>query len=454
MRGLPEEVRRELFYRSSLDFDDDERPIDLSTLIEQAERIASSEQKLQNFSKRPEERGKFDNLIEQLRAKPDASEGRVLQAPIAPPLVTESEPKDISLSMDNLTNQLSAMMLALSHLNASNNNNVMPQRQNSVPRYPGGFGIARRPSSENMASRSKCWWDHGDNHMLFRCYDMANWIQAGRVHWSQDGKVLYLGREGQDNPVAVPLKHPDQQCYRDSVLEAEAEQKAKKETGQVRSLSVCVGGARIFSDSSDEEWDDEMETFHHDKISIAAARIESNKERRSNPLGTERISIVKKKVEFEKDLAVPKAARFGDFLSRIPQGDRIDNTNMSDVDKRQATPKTSSSKPIAKPVVENQPSVQKPKPSSPVKEKLKDSENERYIIPVKKVKDNFKTAADTEKMLKLLFKQPVQGILVKDLLANQYVTVISEDSTNFAKFYTGPAEKRIGERISAVRSLS
>ena len=70
------------------------------------------------------------------------------------------------------------------------------------------------------------------------------------------------------------------------------------------------------------------------------------------------------------------------------------------------------------------------------------------------MKDNLKTAADTEKMFKLLFKQPVQGILVEDLLANQYVTVISEDSTNFAKFYTGPAEKRIGERISAVRSLS
>jgi hypothetical protein len=49
---------------------------------------------------------------------------------------------------------------------------------------------------------------------------------------------------------------------------------------------------------------------------------------------------------------------------------------------------------------------------------LKNLENERYIIPVKKVKDNFKTVADTEKMLKLLFKQSVQGILVEDLLIN------------------------------------
>jgi hypothetical protein len=118
------------------------------------------------------------------------------------------------------------------------------------------------------------------------------------------------------------------------VLEAEAEQKVKKETGQVRSLSACVGGARVFSDSSDEEWDDEMETFYHNKVSIAVARIESNKERRSNSFGPERMSIYKKKVEFEKDLAVLKAARFGDFLSRISQFDGIDDINMFDVDER------------------------------------------------------------------------------------------------------------------------
>jgi hypothetical protein len=61
-----------------------------------------------------------------------------------------------------------------------------------------------------------------------------------------------------------------------------------------------------------------MEIFHYDKISIAAVRIESNKERRFNFFSPERMSIYKKKVEFEKDLAVPKTARFGDFLSRIP----------------------------------------------------------------------------------------------------------------------------------------
>jgi hypothetical protein len=105
MRGLPEKVRRELFYRSNLDFNNNKKPIDLLTFMKQAERIVSSEQKFQNFSKRPEKRGKFDNFIKQLRVKPDASEGRMLQTPIAPPFMTaENELKDISLNMDNLIN--------------------------------------------------------------------------------------------------------------------------------------------------------------------------------------------------------------------------------------------------------------------------------------------------------------------------------------------------------------
>ena len=63
MQGLSEKIRRELFYRNNLNFDDNKRLIDLLTFIKQAERIVSSEQKFQNFSKRPEKRGKFNNLI-------------------------------------------------------------------------------------------------------------------------------------------------------------------------------------------------------------------------------------------------------------------------------------------------------------------------------------------------------------------------------------------------------
>jgi hypothetical protein len=102
------------------------------------------------------------------------------------------------------------------------------------------------------------------------------------------------------------------------VLEAKAEQKIKKETGQVRSLSACVKGARVFNNFSDKEWDNEIEIFYYNKVSIAAARIELNKKRRFNLFGLERMSIYKKKVKFEKDLAVLKVTRFGDFLSRIP----------------------------------------------------------------------------------------------------------------------------------------
>jgi hypothetical protein len=46
------------------------------------------------------------------------------------------------------------------------------------------------------------------------------------------------------------------------------------------------------------------------------------------------------------------------------------------------------------------------------------------------------------------------NLATKKESGKQYATVTSEDSTNSAKFYTGPAEKRIEERVSAVRSLN
>jgi hypothetical protein len=121
----------------------------------------------------------------------------------------------------------------------------------------------------------------------------------------------------------------------------------------VRSFSAYVKGARVFSDFNDKKWDNEIEIFYYDKVNIAAAKIELNKKRRFNPFGPERINIVKKKIKFEKDLAVPKAVRFGDFRSRIPQSNGVNDINMSDVNERQAIFKTFLSKPIAKPVVEN-----------------------------------------------------------------------------------------------------
>jgi hypothetical protein len=46
------------------------------------------------------------------------------------------------------------------------------------------------------------------------------------------------------------------------------------------------------------------------------------------------------------------------------------------------------------------------------------------------------------------------NLAIEEKSGKQYATVISEDSTSSAKFYTGPAEKRIKEKVSAVRSLN
>ena len=46
------------------------------------------------------------------------------------------------------------------------------------------------------------------------------------------------------------------------------------------------------------------------------------------------------------------------------------------------------------------------------------------------------------------------NLAIEEESGKQYATVISEDSTSSAKFYTGPAEKRIGKKISVIRFLN
>jgi hypothetical protein len=46
------------------------------------------------------------------------------------------------------------------------------------------------------------------------------------------------------------------------------------------------------------------------------------------------------------------------------------------------------------------------------------------------------------------------NLAIKEESGRQYATIISEDSTSSAKFYISPGEKRIGEKVSAVRSLN
>jgi hypothetical protein len=54
----------------------------------------------------------------------------------------------------------------------------------------------------------------------------------------------------------------------------------------------------------------------------------------------------------------------------------------------------------------------------------------------------------------LFIGQSKLNLAIKEESGRQYITVISEDSINSAKFYTGPAEKRVKERMSAMRSLN
>jgi hypothetical protein len=46
------------------------------------------------------------------------------------------------------------------------------------------------------------------------------------------------------------------------------------------------------------------------------------------------------------------------------------------------------------------------------------------------------------------------NLAIEEESGKQYITVVSEDNTNFARFYTGPAKKKIEEKVFAVRFLN
>jgi hypothetical protein len=54
----------------------------------------------------------------------------------------------------------------------------------------------------------------------------------------------------------------------------------------------------------------------------------------------------------------------------------------------------------------------------------------------------------------LFIGQSKLNLAIEEESERQCVTVTSEDSTSFARFYTGLAEERIEERVSAMRSLN
>jgi hypothetical protein len=78
-----------------------------------------------------------------------------------------------------------------------------------------------------------------------------------------------------------------------------------------------IKGMQVLDDSSDEEWDDDLKVYlnpERAKVGIAAARVESAREKDSRMLPSSAMRMMKKKVKFEKGMAASKISRFGEYI--------------------------------------------------------------------------------------------------------------------------------------------
>jgi hypothetical protein len=78
-----------------------------------------------------------------------------------------------------------------------------------------------------------------------------------------------------------------------------------------------IKGMQVSDDSSDKEWDNNLEVYLNlgrVEADITVTHVKSIKEKDSGMLPSSAIRMIKKKVEFEKRIAAPKTPRFDKYI--------------------------------------------------------------------------------------------------------------------------------------------
>ena len=181
----------------------------------------------------------------------------------------------------------------------------MTQDQSRYPERtnPSGFRPQRKISSESLTGQRGCWFCKVPGHRHQQCFEMRDWEETGRIHWSQDRTTLYLGGEDQGEARMINAYPVEGKSIKDNVLAAEAFQGRGEKGASVHTLRMERKGMQLLDESSDEEWDEGLEVypnFEIDEADIVAARVESVKEMEFSILSPKTVGLMKKKVEFEK----------------------------------------------------------------------------------------------------------------------------------------------------------
>jgi hypothetical protein len=111
----------------------------------------------------------------------------------------------------------------------------------------------------------------------------------------------------------------EKRTIKNNILSIEITQTKKKTNINFRIIRIRIKGMQVPNNSSDKKWDNNFKIYFNPeriKVSIITARVKSARKKDLKMLPSSAIKMIKKKVKFEKEIAIPKISRFNKYIQR------------------------------------------------------------------------------------------------------------------------------------------
>jgi hypothetical protein len=108
-----------------------------------------------------------------------------------------------------------------------------------------------------------------------------------------------------------------EKTIKNNILAAEIIQAKNEKDANMRIVRMGIKKMQVSDNSSNEKWDNDFKIYLNPdraKAGITIARVESAKKKDFKILLSSAIRMIKKKMEFKKEMAAPKTSRFNKYI--------------------------------------------------------------------------------------------------------------------------------------------
>ena len=316
LQGLPPSIRAELFYASDLDPDDD-LELDFQELLQKTTKMIKLKKKLGGMVRSDEKNSQVSDLVdrcdqEALIGSPPNAFAPLPASTFLPPVaaantnvVSKSEDKNVK----ELTEMMQSLALSVRTIQTHLGQTPVGISQSSLPNppYQPANNLVRRSTGLSFpAGVDKCLYCWSQEHFLKRdCPAFQEDLNSNRIHLNEDKKVCLGTYLPGIRPVFMRREKPGRDCVADS-------EKLRYPTlppANIQTLRIGEMDPDPYSSDEEAEYislDEPIET------GVLTARANQSKPT-AGPSKEPVKRILRRRIEKEKDYAVPKNVRFGEW---------------------------------------------------------------------------------------------------------------------------------------------